>query len=99
MSEQPDLEAYRKSIDRIDNALCALLAERFAVTQKVGEYKADHDLPAVDAAREKKQFEKINALARQYDLDAEFAAKFLRVIIDQVVDNHRKIAMEKGRNN
>ena len=34
------LKRYRESIDNIDAALVFMLAERFKVTQAVGEYKA-----------------------------------------------------------
>lgn len=91
MNDNDDLETFRASIDRIDNALCALLAERFAVTQKVGEYKARMGLPAVDASREEKQFKKITMLAEQYGLDPQFATRFLRLTIDEVVKNHEKL--------
>ena len=53
-----NLEELRASIDRIDNALCALLAERFAVTYKVGLYKAQTGAPAIDVEREERQFKK-----------------------------------------
>ncbi|MEM6586171.1 MAG: chorismate mutase, partial [Pseudomonadota bacterium] len=36
----PVLAVYRKSIDNIDAALIHMLAERFRITQAVGEYKA-----------------------------------------------------------
>jgi chorismate mutase len=39
------LQRYRESIDNIDAALVFMLAERFKVTQAVGEYKATHALP------------------------------------------------------
>ena len=87
-----NLEELRLQIDRIDTELCILLAERFAVTQKVGEYKALHGLPATDPKREEKQFIKIAQLATQHQLNPHFAAKFLRLIIDEVVKNHQAIA-------
>ena len=34
------LAGYRKSIDNIDAAIVHMLAERFRITQAVGEYKA-----------------------------------------------------------
>ena len=45
--QQPDpvLASYRKSIDNIDAALIHMLAERFRITQAVGEYKAQAGLP------------------------------------------------------
>ena len=47
----PVLAAFRKSIDNIDAALIHMLAERFRITQAVGEYKAQAGLPASDPAR------------------------------------------------
>ena len=38
------LAGYRKSIDNIDAALIHMLAERFRITQAVGEYKAEAGL-------------------------------------------------------
>ena len=39
------LSRYRASIDNIDAALVCMLAERFKITQAVGEYKAEVGLP------------------------------------------------------
>lgn len=87
------LNDYRKSIDNLDNAIISILAERFKVTNKVGVYKAGKGLPAKDLDREKKQFERIEELAKTYGLDASFARKFLEVVIEQVVENHNEIAL------
>jgi chorismate mutase len=86
-----DLQDMRASLDNIDNALVYLLAERFRVTQKVGEYKKENNLPPVDEAREAAQFERIGKLAEQSGLSPEFAKKFLRLVIDEVVENHKVI--------
>ncbi|MEO7467648.1 MAG: chorismate mutase, partial [Sphingobium limneticum] len=45
------LNRYRESIDNIDAALVFMLAERFKVTQAVGEHKARHKLPPADPGR------------------------------------------------
>lgn len=87
-----DLQDLRKSLDNIDNALMHLLAERFRITHKVGLYKKAAGLPAVDEAREAAQFARIDALAKQTGLDPDFAARILRVIIDEVVAEHKRIA-------
>lgn len=91
-----DLEDYRKSIDNIDNAIVAMFAERFKVTNKVGVYKAENQLPAKDAARESKQFTRIEELADSYGLDKEFAVSYLETVISKVVSNHREIAHAIG---
>ncbi|HEU4651410.1 MAG TPA: chorismate mutase [Croceibacterium sp.] len=89
------LAAYRKSIDNIDAALIHMLAERFRITQAVGEYKAEAGLPASDPAREAKQIERLRALAVDADLDPEFSEKFIRFVIDEVIRHHRQHAAGK----
>lgn len=86
------LEDFRKSIDNIDNAIVAMFAERFKITDKVGVYKAENKLPAQDKAREAAQFERIAELATSYGLDAEFAKSYLATVVTKVVENHRIIA-------
>jgi chorismate mutase len=91
----PVLATYRKSIDNIDAALIHMLAERFRITQAVGEYKAQAGLPASDSAREARQIERLRALAVEADLDPEFSEKFIRFVIDEVIRHHRQHAAGK----
>ena len=91
-----DLNDLRESLDNIDNALIFLLAERFRVTQRIGIYKSEHGLPAVDEVREKIQFARIERLARDCRLNPEFAVKMLRLIIDEVIENHEAIRGERS---
>ena len=81
---------FRQSIDNIDAALVFLLAERFKVTQAVGEYKAEKGLPPADPGREEAQIARLRGLARDADLDPEFSEKFLRFIIDEVIRHHEQ---------
>ena len=92
-SEQaPDavLAIYRKSIDNIDAAIIHMLAERFRITQAVGEYKARVTLPPADPAREQRQIARLRKLSEEADLDPEFSEKFLRFIIDEVIRHHEQ---------
>ena len=89
------LAAYRKSIDNIDAALIHMLAERFRITQAVGEYKAEAGLPASDPTREARQIERLRALAVEAELDPEFSEKFIRFVIDEVIRHHRQHAAGK----
>ena len=93
MTEQqsdPVLDGYRRSIDNIDAALVHILAERFRITQAVGQYKANTRLPPADPGREEKQIARLRRLAADADLDPEFSEKFLRFIIDEVIRHHRQ---------
>jgi chorismate mutase len=85
------LAGYRNSIDNIDAALVFMLAERFKVTQAVGEFKATTQLPPADPDREEKQIARLRQLARDAKLDPDFTEKFLRFIIDEVIRHHQQI--------
>ncbi|MYH60024.1 MAG: chorismate mutase [Boseongicola sp. SB0675_bin_26] len=85
------LEPHRATIDRLDTILVYTLAERFACTQAVGKLKAEHKLPPADKAREAEQIRRLEGLAREADLDPEFAKKFLAFITEEVIQHHMKI--------
>jgi chorismate mutase len=84
----PVLAGYRKSIDNIDAALIHILAERFRITQAVGEYKARAALPPADPQREAAQIARLRALAEEANLDPEFSEKFIRFVIEEVIRHH-----------
>ena len=84
------LESFRGSIDNIDAAIIHLLAERFKITRRVGEYKRVHDLPPADPERETQQIAHLRALAQEADLDPEFGEKVIRFIISEVIRHHEQ---------
>ncbi len=85
------LTGYRQSIDNIDAALVFMLAERFKITQAVGRYKAENELPPADPGREESQIARLRQLAIDAQLDPEFSEKFLRFIIDEVIRHHERL--------
>ena len=85
------LKDHRDSIDRLDAILVNTLAERFAHTTAVGKLKAEHDLPPADPAREADQIARLERLSTEANLDPEFAKKFLRFVIDEVIRHHEKL--------
>jgi chorismate mutase len=85
------LEGLRKEIDVIDKELVLLLAKRFGLTQKVGQIKLKNCLNVIDKDREWRQFEDIRAWAIKNELSPEFAESFLRLIIDNVVIENKKL--------
>jgi chorismate mutase len=95
MDDADTLSHFRDSIDNIDAALVFMLAERFKITQAVGEFKARSSLPPADPAREEKQIERLRQLARDAKLDPDFTEKFLRFIIDEVIRHHQQIRDSK----
>jgi chorismate mutase len=84
------LREHRASIDRLDAILVYTLGERFKHTQAVGRLKAQHDLPPSDPDREARQIARLEELAKDADLDPEFAKAFLQFIIQEVIQHHKK---------
>jgi len=90
-SPSSPLLEFRKSIDNLDATLIYVLAERFRLTKRVGEYKRDQGLPSSDTGREAAQIARLKTLAEDADLDPEFAERFLRFVIDEVIRHHERI--------
>ncbi len=84
------LKEHRESIDRLDAILVYTLGERFKHTQAVGKLKAAHDLPPSDPSREATQIARLEDLAKEADLDPDFAKAFLNFIIQEVIRHHKK---------
>jgi chorismate mutase len=91
-STNSQLADFRASIDNIDAALVHLLAERFKITKAVGRYKASVDLPPADPEREAVQINRLRLLAEESGLDPAFTEKFLRFVVDEVIQHHQRIA-------
>ncbi len=87
-----DLAQLRGQLDKIDRQWLSLLAQRFRVSQQVGELKKDQGLPPIDSARETLMFGRIEAQAKSVGLNPQLAHAILRLIIDEVVKNHKAIA-------
>ncbi|MBL4597795.1 MAG: chorismate mutase [Rhizobiaceae bacterium] len=86
-----ELSSHRASIDNFDAALIHILAERFRKTKQVGELKAKFNLPPSDKEREKSQIKHLRQLAKDSDLDPDFAEKFLEFIIKEVIQHHKQV--------
>ena len=58
-----ELNEYRKQIDEIDRELVELFVRRMNVAAGVADYKRQHNLPVLDASRERALLNKISELA------------------------------------
>ncbi len=70
------LQQARAEIGRIDEEMAELFTRRMAAVRQVAEYKQEHGLPILDAAREKELLEK-NALRVEDDGLRPFYALYL----------------------
>lgn len=94
MSETHDevLAGYRARIDALDDQLIRLLAERFEITKAVGAHKAEVGLPPADPGREAEQVARLRAIAEEVGMDPAFSEQVFRLIVDEVIRHHLKIA-------
>lgn len=92
--DNPSIEPladWRKSIDNLDSALIAILAERFRLTEKIGMMKAKGGLKPEDPERERRQLEQFRERAASYNLNAEVAVDIMTRIIHHVKHRHDEL--------
>jgi chorismate mutase len=87
-----ELEACRGHIDRLDAALVYVLAERFAVTERIGRLKRERGLPPLDASREREQLARLREIAAEAGLSLQITESVFSHITELVRDRHAKIA-------
>jgi chorismate mutase len=87
--DQRSLADMRTSIDNIDAAIVNMLAERFRCTRRIGQYKAQRNMPPTDLARERHQTSRLRKLALEAQLDPDFAEHFLAFVVKEVIRHHK----------
>lgn len=88
------LAAFRARIDELDDQLIRLLAERFEITKAVGAHKAATGMPAADPGREAEQVRRLRSIAEEVGMDPGFSEQVFRLIVDEVIRHHLRIADE-----
>ncbi|MDE5641678.1 chorismate mutase [Bifidobacterium castoris] len=90
------IDTLRASIDNIDTAIVALLAERFKATAQVGALKARAGFAAADYAREEQQMQRLRRVAQGAGLDVEIAEQYREFVVTETKRRHRRIAEAGG---
>lgn len=76
-----ELNEIRENLDRIDNGIIELLAQRMALIPKVIEYKQKHNIPRYQPEREKELIERLRNIAKENNLNPNLAEEFIRVVL------------------
>jgi chorismate mutase/prephenate dehydrogenase len=76
------LKKHRQEIDRIDNEILELLAERYRVVGEVVEVKIKNGLPIYIPKREQEMVEVFRNKALKLGLDQQFAEDLLRMMMN-----------------
>ena len=87
-----DLQDYRQKIDKIDEEMTRLFAERMALSAQIAAYKKEHGLPVQDAAREREKLSEIEA--KLPDELREYGASFYRHIFELSRERQERVFLE-----
>jgi len=75
----------RHQIDELDNQLMDLLAKRMRVCREIGQYKKEHNMTVLQAARYGEILEKRGAQGALCGMDNHFAARIFELIHEESV--------------
>lgn len=76
-----DLNLIRKNLNKIDQKLVELIAQRQSYMPAVGKYKQKNNLPITQIKREQEIFEALKKLAKQKKVNPELIQKIFKLII------------------
>lgn len=90
-SANDQLQQLRDDIDGVNAQLVDVLAQRFALTRKVGRLKQEHGLAPTDAAREDAIIARYRAQAVASSLDPDLVEHIFRSVIAVAAAEHRAL--------
>ena len=90
------IKELRQTIDNIDAAAIALLAERFKATRRVGELKAAAGFAPEDMKREDHQIARLQRIAEEAGLDPSIAEMYREFVVTEAKKRHQRIADAGG---
>ncbi|MDL2224108.1 bifunctional 3-deoxy-7-phosphoheptulonate synthase/chorismate mutase type II [Bacteroidales bacterium OttesenSCG-928-M06] len=80
-----NLTELRQQIDLIDDELLAILVKRMRVSQEIGQYKKEHNMPVLQTIRYDEILEKRIAQAKELGLGAAFMKSVLEAIHEESI--------------
>lgn len=86
------LADLRARIDELDRDFLRLLANRFVLTEQIGQVKKHEGLPPTDPAREQVMYERLRSSGAELGLDPDLIEAIYRRLIASVVERHQAIA-------
>lgn len=89
------IQQLRQSIDGIDTEIVKLLARRFAITDTVGQLKAQAGFAPADPDREHQQVAQLRALAEQEGLDPMIVEQYHALVASVAKERHAHIAHQQ----
>jgi chorismate mutase len=89
-----NLNSLRRQIDELDNSLLELLARRMRISDEIGQYKKEHNMPILQTQRYDEILQTRINQAIKMDMDGEFMKTVLVAIHEESV-RHQQEVMKK----
>ena len=86
-----NLHELRERIDRLDDRLLELLADRMRVSCEIGRYKKEHGMPVLQAQRYEELLARRSAQAAELGMDREFMRSILRTIHEESIRRQMQV--------
>jgi len=90
MMYEEEIKPYRDAIDRLNNEIISLIAERQQAALAIGEIKKRYGKPVVDKSREQVILDKIKEKAPAESLNPEALERVFKEIIRLCVEAEEK---------
>ena len=94
-AECTTMAEIRENIDRVDNALMALFAERWSYIDRAAVIKADLNIPADVPERVRQVRENANRNARAHGLDGAFYEEIWAQLIARAIAHEKELLGEE----
>lgn len=91
-----NLQNLRNRVDEVDEELIQILADRVALTRKIGEYKKTNNISIYQPERWNEVWQKCHASGLAKDLNEEFIAAILKAIHHESIRHQSKIIHDKN---
>jgi len=86
-----NLTALRRQIDELDNSLLELLARRMRISEEIGVYKKEHNMPIFQVQRYDEILQNRVSQAVEMGMDEEFMKTVLVAIHEESVRHQQEI--------
>lgn len=91
-----NLQNLRNRVDEVDEELIQILADRVALTRKIGEYKKANNISIYQPERWNEVWQKVHADGAVRGLDADFLSALLRAIHRESIRHQSEIIHDKN---
>lgn len=89
------LAQLRKEIDKLDDQVIKIVADRMKIVEKIGEYKRDNDVTILQVSRWDEIIQKRGNLAQALKLDKDFTVKLMELIHNESIRKQNEIMNAK----